>query len=260
MKVKIKGLKINYKVDGAGTPVLIIPGWGEPLETVNNLTQMFAQTNMVYTIDLPGQGLSEAPDKSWDIYDYEDLVTKFIQHFNLDDLIIVGHSLGGAIAISIAYSRIIKVRGLFLVDAAGVRVKDGNSFKKFVKNFKVYGYKTGKFFIKILPLLPKKKEKILRRLARKTSSADYLNTPQNMKSTFVKVIHNDLQYAMAKVITPTVLIWGDRDTATPIDEAQIMNGLIRNSKLKIVRGAGHYPFLDKPEEVYEIVRKELRRF
>ena len=81
-----------------------------------------------------------------------------------------------------------------------------------------------------------------------------------MRNTFVKVIHNDLQYAMAKVLAPTVLIWGDSDTATPIDEAQIMNGLIRNSKLKIVRGAGHFPFIDKPDEVYEIIRKELRRF
>ena len=219
---------------------------------------MFAQTNTVYTIDLPGFGLSEEPDKSWDIYDYEDLVTKFIQYFSLDNVILVGHSLGGAIAICIAYSRIVPVRALFLVDSAGVRHKEMN-LKTIMKKVKVMGYKFGKVCINLLPLVPKKKEKILKRLQRKTASSDYLAAKGVMRSTFVKVLNNDLQYAMAKVIAPTVLIWGEKDTATPLDEAQIMNGLIRNSKLKIIRETGHFPFIDKPEEVYEIISKELRR-
>lgn len=257
MKIKIKGLKVNYKVDGLGSPVVIIHGWGEDSNTVNNLSQMFAQTNTVYTLDLPGFGLSEVPDKSWDIYDYEDLVTKFIKAMNLENVILVGHSMGGAIAICLAYSRLISIKGLFLVDAAGVRNKPNK--QNIVNKLKVFLYKVVKFLIKILPLVAKKKEKLLNRMQRKTASADYLAVKGVMRNTFVKVLNNDLQYAMAKVVQPTVLIWGEHDTATPLDEAQIMNGLIRNSKLKIIREAGHFPFIDKPEEVYEIITKELRR-
>lgn len=257
MKIKIKGLKLNYKVDGLGSPVVIIHGWGEDSNTVRNLTEMFAQTNTVYTLDLPGFGLSEIPDKSWDIYDYEDCVTKFIQAMNLDNVILVGHSVGGAIAICLAYSRLVPIKGLFLVDAAGVRNKPGK--KNIINKAKVIFYKIVKFLIKLLPLVAKKKEKLLNKLQRKTASEDYLNAKGVMRNTFVKILNNDLQYAMAKVVQPSVLIWGDQDTATPLDEAQIMNGLIRNSKLKIIRGAGHFPFLDKPEETYEIIQKELRR-
>lgn len=258
MKVKIKGLKLNYKVDGLGAPVVLLHGWGETSDTVKNLTDMFSMTNTVYTLDLPGFGLSEAPDKSWDIYDYEDCVTKFIQAMNLNDVILAGHSMGGAIAICLAYSRLVPIKGLFLIDAAGVRDKEVSKTKIFNK-LKVFFYKLGKFIIKILPLMPKKKEKILNKLQRKTASEDYLNAKGVMRNTFVKVLNNDLQYAMAKVVCPSVLIWGENDTATPLDEAQIMNGLIRNSKLKIIRGAGHFPFLDKPEEVYDIITKEIRR-
>ncbi|MCQ2979491.1 MAG: alpha/beta hydrolase [Clostridia bacterium] len=257
MKIKIKGLKLNYKIDGLGSPVVILHGWGEDSNTVKNLTDMFSLTNTVYTLDLPGFGLSETPDKSWDIYDYEDCVTKFIQAMNLENVILVGHSMGGAIAICLAYSRLVSIKALFLVSAAGVRNKPGK--KSIINKLKVILYKVVRGLIKILPLVAKKKEKLLNKLQRMTASEDYINAKGVMRNTFVKVLNNDLQYAMAKVVQPSVLIWGDLDTATPLDEAQIMNGLIRNSKLKIVRGTGHFPFLDNPNEVYEIISKELRR-
>ena len=154
-----------------------------------------------------------------------------------------------------AYTRLVNIKSIILIDSAGVRKKSSDKKKK----AKVMTFKTLKLFVNILPIHKKKKEKMINKLRRKFGSQDYQNISGVMRDTFVKVINNDLQYAFEKVIVPVVLIWGENDTATPLEDAQIMNGTMPNSRLKIIKNAGHFPFLDQVDEFKEVLSSEIRR-
>ena len=60
-----------------------------------------------------------------------------------------------------------------------------------------------------------------------------------MKETFKNVISEDLSQFTGFIRTPTVIIWGDKDKSTPVEDAYFMNNKIKNSKLFIINGAGH---------------------
>lgn len=71
-----------------------------------------------------------------------------------------------------------------------------------------------------------------------------------MRATLVKVVNEDLEPLIAKISCPTLLVWGDMDTATPIADAKVMEGLIKDTGLVVCEGAGHYSFLEQPAKVH----------
>ena len=72
-------------------------------------------------------------------------------------------------------------------------------------------------------------------------------TPE-MRPTFLSVINEDLTEDMKKIKIPTLIIWGEDDDITPIEFGKRMNSLIPNSKFLILPRAGHFSFLDQPDE------------
>ena len=66
-----------------------------------------------------------------------------------------------------------------------------------------------------------------------------------MQNILVKVVNEDLKNEMPKIKAPTLLMWGENDTATPVRDANIMEKLIKGSGLVILKNSGHYSFIDK---------------
>ncbi|MDE7277029.1 MAG: alpha/beta hydrolase, partial [Lachnospiraceae bacterium] len=79
---------------------------------------------------------------------------------------------------------------------------------------------------------------------------DYNNATPTMRATLVKVVNEDLEPLIAKISCPTLLVWGDMDTATPIADAKVMERLIKDTGLVVCEGAGHYSFLEQPAKVH----------
>ena len=67
-----------------------------------------------------------------------------------------------------------------------------------------------------------------------------------MKKCMVMAVNEDLTELLPKIKQETLLIWGDKDTATPIGDAKIMDEKIPDSGLAVIQGAGHFSFLEKP--------------
>jgi pimeloyl-ACP methyl ester carboxylesterase len=87
---------------------------------------------------------------------------------------------------------------------------------------------------------------LLDRLQKKFGSADYSAASPLMRESMVKNVNCDLRGDMPKISVPVLLIWGDRDTATPIADGRIMEKLIPGAGLAVIPGAGHFTFLDNP--------------
>ena len=74
-----------------------------------------------------------------------------------------------------------------------------------------------------------------------------------MRQIFVNVVNQDLQPLLKAISQPTLLLWGERDTATPLSDGQLMEKTIPDAGLVVFEGAGHYPFLEQPGRFYAVV-------
>ena len=88
-------------------------------------------------------------------------------------------------------------------------------------------------------------------------SADYNAATGFLRDTMVKVINEDLQPYLAEIQRPTLLIWGDQDTATPMRDAHIMEKEIPDAGLVVVKNAGHFSFLKDPYLVIAVIQSFL---
>ena len=248
--IKINGLDFHYTVQGSGSPIVLMHGWGCNLTTLASIEKVAAENHTVYNVDFPGFGKSEEPSEVWGVEKYTQLIEAFIKLENIENPILLGHSFGGRVGI--LYSSRNKVKKLILVDAAGVKPR--RSLKYY---FKVYTYKIGK---RLMPLIYGKKgaQKRIEDMRAKRGSSDYNNASPMMRAILSKVVNEDLKYCMPKITAPTLLIWGENDTATPLRDAQIMEKLIPDAGLVSFPGCGHYSFLDNPFQFAAVLRSFIK--
>jgi pimeloyl-ACP methyl ester carboxylesterase len=128
-----------------------------------------------------------------------------------------------------------------LTDAAGVKPRRSFSYYR-----KVYTYKLLKVALPIL-IGERKAQMLLEQRRASSGSSDYNRATPMMRAILSKCVNEDLCYAMPKIAAPTLLFWGDMDTATPIADAHTMERLIPNAGLVVAKGAGHFAFLEQEE-------------
>lgn len=202
---------------------------------------------------MPGFGESEEPKKSWNIDDYVEFITKFIESQNIKELDLIGHSNGGRIIIKLMGQENLKfkVNKIILIGSAGIVNK-----KSLKIRFKIKTFKACKKFAELKPI-KKIFPHLLDNVKKHFGSDDYKNSTPLMRETMVKVINEDVRSFLPKINVPTLLIWGENDTATPITDAEIMEKLIPDAGLIRVKGCSHYVFLENPSFVNIVIENFL---
>ena len=248
----IDGLKIHYTDTGnaAGKPVVLMHGWGCDVSTVASVADAIGHNHRVISIDLPGHGQSDEPSllpdgSPWGVYEYANAVEKLMNKLDISNASLIGHSYGGRVAIILG-SRM-PVEKIVLVDSAGIKPKRPLSYYR-----KVYTFKLLK---KLLPLIlgKKKGNELIEKRRGKAGSADYRNASPMMRMVMSKSVNQDLRHLLPSIKAPTLLIWGENDTATPLADGRLMEKLIPDSGLVSLEGAGHYSFLDNPSRFKAII-------
>ena len=233
MFIKIDDVKVYYEVEGQGHPILLLHGWGQSVAAFKPVFDYLKNNFQVYSLDFPGFGQSDEPKTVWSIYDYADMVEKFVEKLGIVHPTIFGHSFGGRVAIIYA-GRKNDLNKLVLIDSAGVKPKRGLDYYT-----RVYTYKLGKKVLG-LPGLRAYKEKMMEN----AGSSDYKNSTPMMRQIMSKVVNEDLQHLMPSIEAETLLVWGELDNATPLSDAKIMERKIPGAGLVVFNGAGHYSYLD----------------
>lgn len=236
--ITIKGIKINYRRTGKGDPVILMHGWGCDSTTLGLFERVSAEHNEVFNLDLPGFGKSDEPTEPWNVEEYAQMLEEFVSALGIRNPVVMGHSFGGRVAILFASRN--PVRKLILVDAAGVKPR--RSLKYYLK---VYSFKFAKWIYPTIVGREKAKE-IIDQMRSRRGSYDYNKCSPMMRRVMVNVVNTDLRRFMPLISAPTLLIWGENDTATPMRDARIMKKLIPNAGLVSFPGAGHFSFVDNP--------------
>lgn len=239
MIINIDDYNINYIDEGSGDAVLLLHGWGSDLKCFTALINLLKLKYRVLAIDYPGFGESDKLKTSFCIDDYCDLVVKFLEEKGIKEVTLVGHSYGGRIILKLNNRNDLpfNIKRNVLIDAAGL--KDRKDLK--VK-LKVYTFKFLKNVLSILPLPKAKKEELIGNMRKKFGSSDYASASKVMQETLVRSVNEDLTYCLDNM-KESLIIWGDRDTVTPMWMAKLMEERIKNSGLVILKG-GHFSFID----------------
>ncbi len=249
-EIKFNGVTMRYTVSGSGAPLILMHGWGCNRSTVESIARTAALTNMVYNVDFPGFGSSTEPDSVWGVEEYAAIIEELCRVERISSPVLVGHSFGGRVAIVLASRG--EVSKVVLVDAAGVKPRHGFNYYR-----KVYSFKAAKFLLNCF-LGQEKAASRIEKLRSSRGSSDYNNASPKMKAIMSKVVNEDLCRFMPQIKAPTLLIWGENDTATPLSDARKMEKLIPDSVLVSFPACGHYSFLDNPVAFSAVLNNFLK--
>ena len=244
MEITINGVKTNYQTYGEGKPFLFLHGWGSNCERWVDVAEPISKNGYkVIVPDLPGFGKSDALSIPWNTNKYIDWIERFAKELNLGDFYLLGHSFGGALASKLAVKHAQEVGKLFLVSAACVRKNTAKKswLKRISKTIRLLHF---------LPYYGFFRKAVYKFVIRKS---DYVYVDGLMKETYLNVVAEDLSFHLPFIKVPTVIIWGDKDEFTPLEDAYFINKQIKNSKLVIIPGAGHDLNRKQPEVLAEKV-------
>ncbi|MCM1111576.1 MAG: alpha/beta hydrolase [Clostridium sp.] len=246
------GVAMAYTVAGpaGATPVLLMHGWGCDHTTLVSIEKPLTPEFRVYNVDFPGFGRSTEPAEIWGVDRYASLIERLIEVEKIDRPVLLGHSFGGRVAIVLGARRD-DIRKIILVDSAGVKPR--RSLRRRISNS---FYQLGKRLTRLL--LPRDKaERIIAERAARRASADYRAASPMMRQILSRVVNEDLCDRMPAIKAPTLLVWGENDTATPLADARLMEKLIPGSGLVAFPGCGHYSFLDNPVQFKAVINSFL---
>jgi pimeloyl-ACP methyl ester carboxylesterase len=218
-------IKLRSK-ENAKVRIIWIHGWDNTHANMILLANLFANQTENYAVDLIGFGKSPELSKIYSTKDHAEDIKKFILSLPDKKTIIVGHSHGGRVAIQL--SNIMKIDGIILLGGAGIPLKHSIFFKIYL------------FFVKKLSFL----KKCFPFLTKFFGSDEYKKTTGLKRETFKQIISEDLRNESKKITIPTLLLYGDIDTATPPYMGEEYNKNIKNSEFYIIKGANHWDLLD----------------
>jgi pimeloyl-ACP methyl ester carboxylesterase len=237
-EITVNGFKTNYQVFGEGKPLLILHGWGSNSERWQIVAELISQKGFkVIVPDLPGFGKSDALPHPWNLNKYVAWTEQFIKELNLNEYYLLGHSFGGALASKIAVKHAQDIKKLFLVSAACIRKKTTK------KSFLAKISKIIKLFY-FLPYYNFFRKAVYKFIIRKS---DYVYVEGIMKETYLNMVSEDLSLHLSFIKIPTVVIWGDKDSSTPIEDGHVIAKQIKNSKIVVIPEAGHDLNKKQPE-------------
>ncbi|MEO5501012.1 MAG: alpha/beta hydrolase [Ginsengibacter sp.] len=262
--IEITNKKIFYKVKGAGTPVVLMHGFGEDGKIWNGIVKNLEKNYLVIVPDLPGSGRSQMLDGEVNLVDFAEIILKITQKefgrnkpFNL-----IGHSMGGYISLALAkkYPSIIRSLGLFHSSAFA---DDENKIKKRQKSIRFIKKNGSLEFLKTS--IPD--------LFSEISKAKNPNFPDKLMHIASSILPNTLiQYYEAMIrrsdttsvlstaTFPVLFILGKYDKAVPLDLGLKQCHLPSTSSVHILESSAHMGMWEQPKKSIGILNAFLQEF
>ena len=239
----------NYIENGEGRPIIILHGLMGGLSNFKGVYDYFPSEK--YKVIIPELPVDSTPILKTNVATFSNFVFEFIQYKNLKDVVLLGNSLGGHVALLFARDYPELVSGLIITGSSGLYEKSmiGDGYPK-RGNYEYIRTKTEEVFYD-----PKiaTKEIVDDVFASVNDREKLIKTLSLAKSAIRHNMANDLP----KMNTNTLIIWGKQDSVTPPNVAEDFNKLLPNSDLSWVDKCGHAPMMEHPNDFNKIMEDWL---
>ena len=249
----------HVEIVGQGKPLVLLHGWGMHSGVWQPLVKRLSKDYMLYLVDLPGMGNSR-PIEPYHLYNLADEVAEIIP--GVCD--VIGWSLGGLVAQSIAVNQPDRIRRLVLVGSTPCFVnKEGWDLGVDSANFNAFADAVNSDYkntiMQFLTLQCMKANDARTTIKELRKSFELKPTPT--QTTLTRALHilteSDLRNDIAKIRKPTLLIHGDRDTLAPVQAAHWMMQQLPMGFLRVMSGAAHAPFLSHSDAFIDALNQFL---
>ena len=265
--ITIQGIKVHYKSEGKGVPLVLIHGTSSSLHTWDGWTKELKSNFRVIRMDLPAFGLTgPAWNGEYTTEKYVQFIKDFLDQLGIDTCYMAGNSFGGHLTWRFAQKYPKRVLKMILISASGYPISKPLPITFRIVKFplinSIFRYFTPKFIIKknleevfgddtkISNAMINRYYKLLLREGNRMAFIDRVEL----------LAENDLEYKRIGSITiPTLIQWGDKDFWVPLSDGRKFDNDLPDSTLIIYNGVGHIAMEEIPKQtaldVYDFLKK-----
>ncbi len=264
---------INYYETGGGSEtVVLLHGFASSAVTWDKIWNDFPGRYRVYALDLKGFGYSSKPDDlSYSPVDQADIVIKFLEVHSIPDVVLIGHSYGGGIALiaSVSLQRFyqrVRINRIILIGSAGydrsLPFFIGFARKKPAISRLVLSLTTPRVMMAVsLKRAYFDAAKVTdEQIAKYARYYDLPGSKRAMVSAAQQIVPENFEKihaAIASIHVPVLILWGEQDSIIPVTNGYALKKLIPNSRLEILSECGHMVQEEKPGETMTAINKFL---
>jgi pimeloyl-ACP methyl ester carboxylesterase len=233
--IKVNGLDVHYYTAGQGEPLVVIHGGGGDARSwISNIEEL-SEKYTVYAPDLPGYGGSQRLAGDYYIPELSDFIGSFASSLGLEKFNLVGHSMGGGVALDYALKSPQKIKKLVLVSSLCL----GREIAFWVRLLSIHALlrSLGTLTISIL--------RGIKWMAERLNPAEFIMplSPASMtvggNITTFRQQSVVLKDRLAEVAVPTLVVWGARDPIVPVKHAYQAAEAIPDCRVKVFEKRGH---------------------
>jgi pimeloyl-ACP methyl ester carboxylesterase len=264
----LHGHRVSYRTAGSGPVLLLMHGITDSSQTWAPVTRQLADHFTLVAPDLLGHGESATPRGDYSLGAHASGVRDLLTALGHKRVTVVGHSLGGGIAMQFAYQFPERCERLVLVSSGGLgrevhlllraaALPGADYVLPLLASRRVVG--VGRGIGAVLGRFRLRPSGDLDALARGFASLDNAGSRQAFLHTVRAVIEpagqrvnaGDRLYLAAAL--PTLIVWGERDSIIPLSHGREAHAAMPGSRLEVFPGAGHMPHVDDPDRFAEVV-------
>jgi pimeloyl-ACP methyl ester carboxylesterase len=239
------------------TTLLLLHGYGESLTTWRAVFDRLAAHSKVIAIDLPGFGGSAKPDTPYSLAALTARLSSFIDQWTSGPVVVVGHSMGGEIAASLALARPDRIKLVILIAPAGYRIGLGGIADSM---YPAKARRLGRYLAYRSFITPIHDPGWL---AEPDSIADYDQTGDTAYAKSAARVLEDFDFRglrdrFSQLVQPTLLIWGGNDPVVPYPVGDTLSRLIPCVRFVAFPTAFHRPHAETPDTVLSVIEAFLR--
>jgi len=260
-------LPLHVEVRGTtGRPLVLLHGFGASGFTWRNWLPELARRHRVLVVDLKGHGSAPAPrDGRYGPRDHADAVLRLIEERDLRRVTLVGHSLGGGIALLVAMDLLVRdpgrIQSLVLIEPGAFP----QEFPLFIRLARLPVL--GSLLLRLVP-----SRTLVRQVLRTVVHDPSTVTPAQVEGYAAPLDSADVRYGIVRtarqilpggvegiverygeIRVPTLLLWGRNDPVIPLRQGRRLDEILPRSRLTILDDCGHVPQDERPGPSLEAV-------
>jgi pimeloyl-ACP methyl ester carboxylesterase len=265
--VELNGARVNYVDYGeAGDdsrPVVLVHGLAASWQCwLEQIPRLAAEGRRVIALDLPGFGASEMPRDEISISGFGRTVESLIDHLDLGQVVVVGHSMGGFTAAEFAIQYPQRVERLVLEAAAGISTNDLKR-EPLLAGARVVAaiMARGTTKSRVFATRPRMRHFALNVAIRYPSRipADFAweliehSGREGFQPALKAILSYDFRDRLSKISCPTLVVAGDQDMLVPTQDADEYERVIPNARKVVFEDTGHSPMMERPQTFNDLL-------